>query len=85
MERRFTLKYTLGLEKSRYLITNKSGDKSKLTLDDLVGEKFKGSCIIKLYQAFIGSNKSISFSVEEMLVKEMESRKSFLDEYEDDE
>ena len=40
--------------KSRCLITNKSGDKSKLNLDDLVGEKFKGSCIIKLYQAFIG-------------------------------
>ena len=38
--------------KSRCLITNKSGDKSKLNLDDLVGEKFKGSCIIKLYQAF---------------------------------
>ena len=69
--------------KSRCLITNKSGDKSKLTLDDLVGEKFKGSWIIKLYQAFVGSNKSISFGVEEMLVKEMKSRKSFLDEYDE--
>ena len=66
--------------KSRCLITNKSGDKSKLTLDDLVGEKFKGSSIIKRYQAFVGSNKSISFSIEEILVKEMESRKSFFDE-----
>ena len=52
--------------KSRCLITNKFGDKSKLTLDDLVSEKFKGSCVIKLYQAFVGSNKSISFSVEEI-------------------
>ena len=69
--------------KSRCLITNKSGDKSRLTLEDLVGEKFKGSCIIKLYQAFIGSNKSITFSVEEMLVKEMESRKSFFNEYDE--
>ena len=67
--------------KSRCLISYKSGDKSKLTLDDLVDEKFKGSCIIKLYQAFLGSNKSISFSVEEILVKEMKSRKSFFDEY----
>ena len=66
--------------KSRCLITNKSGDKSKLTSDDLVGEKFKGSCIIKLYQVFVGSNKSISFSVEEVLVKEMKSRKSFFNE-----
>ena len=69
--------------KYRCLITNKSGDKSKLTLDDLVGEKFKGSCIIKLCQAFVGSNKSISFSTEEMLVKEIKSRKSFFDEYDE--
>ena len=54
--------------KSRCLIINKSGDKSRLTLDALVGEKFKGSCIIKLYQAFIGSNKSITFSVEAILL-----------------
>ena len=69
--------------KSRCLITNKSGDRSRLTLEDLVGEKFKGSCIIKLYQAYVGSNKSITFSVEEILVKEMESRKSFSNEYEE--
>ena len=71
--------------KSRCLITNRSGDRSRLTLDDLVGENFKGSCIIKLYQAYVGSTKSITFSIDEILVKEMESRKSFLDEYEDDE
>ena len=66
--------------KSRCLITNKSEEKSKLTSDDQVGEKFKGSCITKLYQAFVGYNESITFSVEEILVKEMESRKSFFDE-----
>ena len=69
--------------KSRCLLTNKSGDKSRLTSGDLVGEKFKGSCIIKLYQAFVGSNKSTTFSVEQMLIKEMESRKSFFDEYDE--
>ena len=69
--------------KSRCLITNKSGDKSKLNLEDLVGEKFKGYCIIKLYQAFVRSNKSISFSVEEILIKEMKSRKSFFDEFDE--
>ena len=66
--------------KFKCLITNKSEDKSKLNLDDLVGEKFEGSCIIKLCQAFVGSNKSICFSVEEILVKEMKSRKSFFDD-----
>ena len=70
--------------KSRCLITNRSGDISRLTSGDLVGEKFKGTSIIKLYQAFVRSNnKSITFSVEEILVKEMERRKSFLDEYEE--
>ena len=38
--------------KSRCLITNRSGDSSKLTLDKLVNDSFKGSCIIRLYQAF---------------------------------
>ena len=54
------LEFTLGLGNLDVLITNKSGDQSRLTLDDLVGKKFKGSCIIKLYQAFVGSNKSIT-------------------------
>ena len=71
--------------KSRCLITNRSEDRSRLTSDYLVGENFKGSCIIKLYQAYVGYTESITFSVDETLVKEMESRKSFLDEYEDDE
>ena len=66
--------------KSRCLITNKSEDKSKLNLDDLVGKKFKGSCITKLYQAFVGSNKSITFSIEKILVQEMKNRKSFFDD-----
>ena len=69
--------------KSICLITNKFGDKSRSTSGDLVGEKFKGSYIIKLYQAFVGSNKSITFSVEEILVKEMKSRKSFFNECEE--
>ena len=68
---------------TRCLITNKSGDKSKLNIEDLVGKKFKGYCIIKLYQAFVRSNKSISFSVEEILIKEMKSRKSSFDEFDE--
>ena len=30
-------------------------------VEELVDENFEGSCIIKLYQAYIGSNKSISY------------------------
>ena len=38
------------------------------------GEIGLRDCIINLYQAFVGSNKTISFSAEEILVKEMKSR-----------
>ena len=46
--------------KSKCLITNRSGDRSKLTLNELVGDSFKGSCIIRLYQAYVGATKAIS-------------------------
>ena len=36
-------------------------------IEELVDEKFEGSCILKIYQAYIGSCKSISLSVEEIL------------------
>ena len=40
---------------------------------------FEGSCILKLYQAFLGSTKSITLSVEEILVKEMNTMESYFD------
>ena len=46
---------------------------------ELVDENFKGSCIIKIYQVYIGSVKSISFSVEEILAREIESRRSYFE------
>ena len=39
--------------------------------EELVAKKFEGSCIIKLYQAYIGSSKSISLSVEEILARKI--------------
>ena len=45
-------------------------------VEELVDENFKGSCIIKIFQVYIGSLKSISFSVEEILAREIESRRS---------
>ena len=78
------------------LYTKKSGKvKCRLSLgsfqneigvEELVDENFKLSCIIKLYQVYIGSVKAMSFSVEEILVKDIESRRSyFKDEYESEE
>ena len=47
---------------------------------ELVDKKFKGSCIIKLYQAYIGSSKSISLSVEEILARKTGDRESYFED-----
>ena len=41
--------------------------KNVIGIEELVDEKFEGSCILKIYQAYVGSCKSISLSVEEIL------------------
>ena len=52
----------------------------------MVDENFRGSCILKVYQAYIGSSKSISLSVEEILVREVDRKESyFTDESEESE
>ena len=51
-----------------------------IPLEDLVDENFEGSCILKLYQAYVGSTKSISLSVEEILVTDRETSSSYFDE-----
>ena len=40
-------------------------------VEELVDENFEGSCILKFYQAYIGSNKTISLSVEEVLARKI--------------
>ena len=45
--------------------------KNTIPIEDLVDENFQGSCIIKLYHAYLGSTRSITLSVEEIFVKEM--------------
>ena len=54
----------------------------------MIDENFRGSCILKIYQAYIGTSKSISLSVEEILVREIDRKESYFadesdDEYED--
>ena len=48
-------------------------------VEELVDVNFKAYCIIKIYQVYIGSVKSISFSVEEILAREIESRRSYFE------
>ena len=48
-------------------------------------ENFERSCILKLYHAYLGSTHSITLSVEEILVKEMNAMESYFDEESDSE
>ena len=49
-------------------------------VEELVDEKFEGSCIIKLYQTYIGSSKSISLSVEEILARKIGISESYFED-----
>ena len=51
-----------------------------INLHELVDENFKGSCILKLYHAYLGSIKSITLSVEEIFAKEMTTMESYFSE-----
>ena len=54
-----------------------------LPLDELIDESFEGSCILRLYHAYVGSTKSISLSVEKILVTDRETSSSHFDDEED--
>ena len=51
--------------------------KNLIKIDELIDENFKGSCILKVYHAYIGSRKSISLSVQEILAKDVERKESY--------
>ena len=60
---------------------SKGSYKNLIEIDELIDENFRGSCILKVYQAYIGSSKSISLSVQEILAREVERKESyFIDE-----
>ena len=51
--------------------------KNVIGVEELVDEKFEGSCILRIYQAYIVSCKSISLSVEEILARKIGIRESY--------
>ena len=75
------------LVKENKIYCNKSGKtkcriskgsyKNLIEIDELIDENFKGSCILKVYQVYIGSSKSISLSVQEILAREVERKESY--------
>ena len=53
--------------------------KNLIGIEKLVDESF-GSCILKLYQCYIGETNSISLSVQEIFTKRLEGIESYLDD-----
>ena len=51
--------------------------KNLIGIEELVDEVFEGSCILKIYQAYVGSCKSISLSVEEILARKIGITESY--------
>ena len=51
-----------------------------INIEELVDENFEGSCILKLYHAYLGSTRSITLSLEEIFVKEMSTMESYFSE-----
>ena len=63
-------------------LVDESKKRVSIPLEELIDESFKGSCILKLCQAYVGSTKSISLSVEEILVTNRETSSSYFDDEE---
>ena len=74
----YTKIYTRKSGKVKCWISLKS-PKNTIPTDELVDENFEGSCILRLYHAYLGSTKSITLSVEEILFKEMDTMESYFE------
>ena len=55
----------------------------KLKIGDLIDESFKGSCVLRVYQVYVGTSKIITLSVEEIMATELNTKRSYFDEYEE--
>ena len=80
----YTKIFTRNSGKVKCRISLKS-PKNTIPIDELVDENFEGCCIIRLYLAYLRSTESITFSVEEILVKKMDTMESYFDDESDSE
>ena len=53
-------------------------------VEELVDEKFEGSCMLRIYQAYVGCCKSISLSVEEILARKIGISESYFTDESDE-
>ena len=55
----------------------------KLKIGDLIDESFKGSCVLRVYQVYVGTSKTITLSVKKIMAIELNTKRSYFDEYEE--
>ena len=54
--------------------------KNTIPIEESVDENFEGSCILKLYHAYLGSTRFITLSVEQIFIREIAAAASYFDE-----
>ena len=64
---------------------SKGSYRKLIEIDELIDENFRGSSLLKVYQAYIGSSKSINLSVQEILAREVERIESYFADKSDEE
>ena len=57
--------------------------RKRIDVNELVDETFKGSCVLRIYRVYNGSSKTITLSVEEVMVTDLTTKNSYFDEYEE--
>ena len=57
--------------------------REKIDVNELVDELFKGYCVLRIYRVYVGSSKMIMISIEEIMVTDLTTKKSYFDEYEE--
>ena len=56
--------------------------RKRIDVNEFVDESFKGSCMLRIYRVYIGTSKTITFSVEKIMVTDLSAKKSYFDECE---
>ena len=79
----YTKIYTKKSEKVKCRVSFKS-PKDTIPIDELVDENFEGSCVLRLYHAYLGSTKSLTLSAEEILVKKIDIMESCFSDLSDE-
>ena len=56
--------------------------RKRTDVNELIDEPFKGFCVLRNYRVYVGTSKTITLSVEEIMVTDLSAKKSYFDEFE---